>query len=84
MRSKQTTKASDDWPVEHKSAARAAKKARQDYIRSMTGELAIMAKAERLEFVAYLLDMAYVEISDVMRGARPDDVASHAPKQRAA
>jgi len=42
-----------------------------EYIRSMLGQLRTMAEAERCDMVAYLIEMAYVEISDVLRGERP-------------
>ena len=41
-------------------------------MQSLLGELRIMAKAERYEMLAYLIEMAYLEASDVARseGAR--------------
>ncbi|MEN0000593.1 MAG: hypothetical protein AAF940_06890 [Pseudomonadota bacterium] len=41
------------------------------YIQSMLGELRQMAEAERLDMLTYLIEMAYVEASDIARGARP-------------
>jgi hypothetical protein len=37
------------------------------YLNELMRELAGMAKAERLEMPAYLLEMAYVELSDRLR-----------------
>ncbi|MVA98919.1 hypothetical protein GN330_16860 [Nitratireductor sp. CAU 1489] len=42
-----------------------------DFMQSMLAQLRTMAEAERLEMLAYLIEMAYVEASDVMRGERP-------------
>lgn len=47
-----------------------------DYMQSMLGQLRTMAEAERLEMVAYLLEMAYVEVGDIIRGERPLRVRS--------
>jgi hypothetical protein len=30
-----------------------------------------MAEAERCDMLAYLIEMAYVEVSDIIRGERP-------------
>jgi hypothetical protein len=43
-----------------------------DYMQSMLGELRTMAKAERHGLLAYLIEMAYLEASDIARGDRPD------------
>ncbi len=45
-----------------------------DYIQSMLGQLRIMAKAERHDMLAYLIEMAYVESSDIIRGERSSHV----------
>lgn len=45
-----------------------------DYIQSMLGQLRTMAQAERCDMVVYLIDMAYVEVSDIIRGERPPSV----------
>jgi hypothetical protein len=37
----------------------------------MLGELRNMAMAERMDVLAYLIEMAYVEASDIVRGERP-------------
>ena len=42
-----------------------------DYIQSMLGQLRTMADAERCDMLAYLIEMAYVETSDIIRGERP-------------
>jgi hypothetical protein len=42
-----------------------------DYIQSMLGQLRTMAEAERCDMLAYLIEMAYVEASDIVRGERP-------------
>lgn len=45
------------------------------YIQAMLGELRVMADAERFDMVTYLIEMAYIEASDIARGQRPDRVA---------
>jgi hypothetical protein len=42
-----------------------------DYIQTMLGQLRDMAAAERLDMLTYLVEMAYVEASDIIRGGRP-------------
>lgn len=42
-----------------------------EYLRSMLGQLRVMAEAERADMLAYLIEMAYLEASDVLRGIRP-------------
>ena len=42
-----------------------------DYMQSMLGQMRTMAEAERCDMLAYLIEMAYVEISDIIRGERP-------------
>lgn len=42
-----------------------------DYVQAMLGQLRIMALAERSDMLAYLIEMAYVEASDIIRGERP-------------
>ena len=37
----------------------------------MLGQLRTMAEAERCDMLAYLIEMAYVEASDIIRGERP-------------
>lgn len=42
-----------------------------DYMQAMLGQLRTMAEAERCDLLAYLIEMAYVEASDIIRGERP-------------
>ena len=42
-----------------------------DYLQSMLGQLRTMAQAERCDMLAYLIEMAYIEASDIIRGERP-------------
>ena len=42
-----------------------------DYLQSMLGQMRTMAEAERCDMLAYLIEMAYVEVSDIIRGERP-------------
>lgn len=42
-----------------------------DFMQSMLGELRTMAEAERCDMLAYLIEMAYVEAGDILRGRRP-------------
>ena len=37
----------------------------------MLGELRIMAEAERCDLLTYMLEMAYIEASDILQGNRP-------------
>jgi hypothetical protein len=37
----------------------------------MLGQLRTMAEAERCDMLAYLIEMAYIEASDIIRGERP-------------
>ena len=46
-----------------------------DYIQSMLGQLRNMAEAERCDMLAYLIEMAYVEASDIVRGVRPSRIS---------
>lgn len=38
-----------------------------EYIRSMLRELRSLARGERAEMLSYLIEMAYVEVSDLLR-----------------
>ncbi|WP_367714830.1 hypothetical protein AB2N04_12750 [Nitratireductor sp. GISD-1A_MAKvit] len=38
-----------------------------DYIQSMLGQLRTMARLERYDMLAYMIEMAYIEASDVVR-----------------
>ena len=42
-----------------------------NFIQSMLMQLNQMASAERCDMLAYLIEMAYVEASDIIRGERP-------------
>lgn len=42
-----------------------------DYMQSMLGQLRTMAESERCDMLAYLIEMAYIEASDIIRGQRP-------------
>jgi hypothetical protein len=42
-----------------------------DYLQSMLGQLRTMAEAERCDMLTYLIEMAYVEASDIISGERP-------------
>lgn len=42
-----------------------------DYMQSMLTQLRAMAEAERCAMLAYLIEMACVEVGDVIRGERP-------------
>lgn len=46
------------------------------YIQSMLGEMRIMAEAERCDMLTYMIEMAYIEASDIVRGQRPSRVLS--------
>lgn len=41
------------------------------YIQAMLGELRTMAEAERCDLLTYMIEMAYIESSDIVRGQRP-------------
>lgn len=47
---------------------------RLDYIQAMLGQLRTMAEAERCDMLAYLIEMAYIESGDIIRGERPERV----------
>ncbi len=49
-----------------------------DYIQSMLGQLRTMAQAERCDMLAYLIEMAYLETGDIIRGVRPTSIADGA------
>ena len=50
-----------------------------DYLQSMLRELRGIAQAERCDMVAYLIEMAYLETSDIIRGERPLRVRPSVP-----
>jgi hypothetical protein len=45
-----------------------------DYIQTLLGQLRAMAEAERCDMLTYLIEMAYVEASDIIRGERASRV----------
>ncbi len=49
------------------------KKQTFEYLKSLIGELAIMARRERANMLAYTLDMATEEIVDILSGTRALD-----------
>ncbi len=46
-----------------------------DFIQSMLGQLRDMAQGERCDMLSYLIEMAYLEASDILRGERPSQIA---------
>ncbi len=42
-----------------------------DYMQNMLRELRNLAEFERHDILAYMIEMAYIECSDVIRGTRP-------------
>jgi hypothetical protein len=42
-----------------------------EYVKSMLGQLRGMAEAEECDMLAYLIEMAHLEASDIVRGQRP-------------
>ncbi|MCP1197888.1 hypothetical protein [Notoacmeibacter sp. MSK16QG-6] len=42
-----------------------------DYIQMMLRELYRLAQSERYDILAYMIEMSYIECSDVLRGERP-------------
>lgn len=46
-----------------------------EYIQSMLGQLRLMAQGERCDMLAYLIEMAYLEAGEVMRGERPSGIS---------
>jgi hypothetical protein len=51
-----------------------------DYIREMAREMADIAGGNRFPVVQWLFQMAYIEMHDIVRGARPADGRSSPPK----
>lgn len=47
-----------------------------DYIQTMLRELYRLAQAERYDILAYMIEMSYIECSDVLRGERPQRLAA--------
>lgn len=44
------------------------------YIQALLGELRVMAEAERCDMLTYMIEMSYIECSDIIRGQRPAQV----------
>lgn len=44
------------------------------YLHAMLGELRDLAEAEKLDMLAYLIDMACTEAGDIIRGRRPSRI----------
>lgn len=42
-----------------------------DFVQSMLRQLVEISKGERYDVLAWLIEMAYVEASDIARGSRP-------------
>lgn len=42
-----------------------------DYLQSMLAQMRLMAESEGHHLLAYLIEMAYLEATDAMRGERP-------------
>lgn len=47
-----------------------------EYIQSMVDELAHMAKRERCEVIAYLLELASIEASEILRASEAGRIGS--------
>lgn len=50
-----------------KGQIQASKRDTMEYLQGVIGEIRTMAQAQREPMIAYLIEMAYVEISDRMR-----------------
>ena len=46
-----------------------------EYIQSMLGQLRSMAAGERFDMLAYLIEMAHLEASDVLRSSSASEVS---------
>lgn len=46
-------------------------------MQAMLGQIGTMVKAERCDMLAYLIEMAYLEVSDIIRGERPLNIRDH-------
>jgi len=54
------------------------------YVQAMLGELRTMAEAERCDMLSYMIEMAYVEASDIVRGQRPSRIGLEDPRNAVA
>lgn len=48
-----------------------------EFIQSMLAQLRSMAQAERLDMLAYLIEMAYLEAGEAMRGEKQAPKPDH-------
>ena len=64
------------------SQASKRRKETLDYMQSMLSQLRTMAESERCDMLVYLIDMAYLEASDIIRGERPSQIGE--PRQNGA
>ena len=64
------------------SQASKRRKETLDYMQSMLSQLRTMAESERCDMLVYLIDMAYLEASDIIRGERPSQIGK--PRQNGA
>ena len=48
-----------------------------DYLQAMLREMRSIGQAERCDILAYMIEMAYIECSDVIRGERPTRLPSN-------
>jgi hypothetical protein len=60
------------------SSSSVEREAMLDYVHSMLGQLRGMAEAEKLDMLAYLIDMARVEVGEVLRS----QLQSRTPRSR--
>ena len=42
-----------------------------EYVQAMLAQLCAMATAERADMLAYMIEMAYIEATDILRGEQP-------------
>lgn len=61
--------------MSHIANANQARIERLRYIQALLGELRTLSEAERCNMLSYMIEMAYVEASDIVRGQRPMRVA---------
>ena len=48
-----------------------------DYLQSMLGQMRLMAQTEGCDTLSYLIEMAYLEATDIIRGETPSRVRHH-------
>ncbi len=76
------TSRSDNADDHHRHDFRLARIERLRYVQAMLGELRVMAEAERCDMLTYMIEMAYIEASDIVRGQRPLRVSSSSGQKR--